>query len=73
MVVCSRHVSILAPKKILSDSGARRDKTCQVGIEEAEAFYLLMEEDSLLCQLVGNPFVCQYMRGCLDYGNRLAS
>ena len=29
-----------------------------IGTAEAEAFSLLMEEDGLLCQLVGNPFFC---------------
>jgi hypothetical protein len=32
-----------------------------IGTEEAEAFSLLMEEDGLLCQLAGNPVLCQYM------------
>ena len=36
-----------------------------IGTEEAEAFSLLMEEDGLLCQLVGNPFLSPYMLGFL--------
>jgi hypothetical protein len=44
-----------------------------IGTEEAEAFSLLMEEDGLLCQLVGNLFLCQYILGFLEYGNRTAS
>jgi hypothetical protein len=45
-----------------------------IGTEEAEAFSLLMEDDSLLCQLAGNPlFLCQYMLGFLDYGNKATS
>ena len=36
-----------------------------IGTEEAEAFLLLIEEDGLLCQLAGNPFLCQYMLGFL--------
>ena len=44
-----------------------------IGTKEAEAFSLRLEEDGLLCQLVGNPFLCQYMLGFLDYRNRTAS
>ena len=44
-----------------------------IGTEEAEAFSLLMEEDGLLCQLVGNCLLCQSMHVFLGYGNRTAS